>query len=66
MPLPRKPAYPFRNFHPSMEVIRTVVKLYLRHSLSLPNVDDLLLERGIELCLRRLGIAGIVRTVVHN
>jgi putative transposase len=50
MPRPRKPANPFRYFHSSPEVIRMVVMLYVRFPLSLRNVEDLLYERGIDLC----------------
>ncbi len=50
MPRPRKPASPFRYFHSSPEVIRLVVMLYVRFPLSLRNVEDLLYERGIDLC----------------
>lgn len=50
MPRPRKPASPFRYFHSSPEVIRLVVMLYVRFPLSLRNVEDLLFERGIDLC----------------
>jgi putative transposase len=45
-----KPASPFRYFHSSPEVIRMVVMLYVRYPLSLRNVEDLLFERGIDLC----------------
>ena len=47
---PLKPADPFRYFHSSPEVIRMVAMLYVRFSLSLRNVEDLLFERGIDLC----------------
>ncbi len=50
MPRPRTPASPFRYFHSSPEVIRLVVMLYVRFPLSLRNVEDLLFERGIDLC----------------
>ncbi len=50
MPRPRKPANPFRYFHSSPEVIRMVVMLYVRYPLSLRNVEDLLFERGIDIC----------------
>jgi len=50
MPRPRKPANPFRHFHSSPEVIRLVVMMYVRFPLSLRNVEDLLFERGIDLC----------------
>jgi transposase-like protein len=41
---------PFRYFHSSPEVIRLVVMMYIRFPLSLRNVEDLLFERGIDLC----------------
>ena len=41
---------PFRYFHSSPEVIRLVVMLYVRFPLSLRNVEDLLFERGIDIC----------------
>ena len=47
---PRKPASPFRYFNLSPEVIRLVVMMYVRFPLSLRNVEDLLFERGIDLC----------------
>ena len=50
MPRPRKPASPFRYFNSSPEVIRLVVLMYVRFPLSLRNVEDLLFERGIDVC----------------
>lgn len=50
MPRPRKPASPFRYFHSTPEVIRLVVLMYVRFPLSLRNVEDLLFERGIDIC----------------
>jgi len=41
---------PFRYFHSSPELIRQVVMLYIRFPLSLRNVEDLLFERGYDLC----------------
>jgi putative transposase len=41
---------PFRWFDSSPEVIRLVVLMYVRYPLSLRNVEDLLFERGIDLC----------------
>jgi transposase-like protein len=38
---------PFRYFHSSPDIIRIVVMLYVRHPLSLRNVEDLLFERGL-------------------
>ena len=50
MPRPRKTASPFRYFNSSPEVIRLVVMMYVRFPLSLRNVEDLLFERGIDIC----------------
>ena len=50
MPRPKKPASPFRYFNSSPEVIRLVVMMYIRFPLSLRNVEDLLFERGIDIC----------------
>jgi putative transposase len=50
MPRPRRPASPFRYFNSSPEVIRLVVMMYVRFPLSLRNVEDLLFERGIDIC----------------
>lgn len=50
MPRPRKPASPFRYFNSSPEIIRLVVMMYIRFPLSLRNVEDLLSERGIDIC----------------
>ena len=50
MPRRRKPPNPFRWFDSSPEVIRTVVMMYVRYPLSLRNVEDLLHQRGIEIC----------------
>ena len=45
-----KSASPFRYFNSSPEVIRLVVMMYVRFPLSLRNVEDLLFERGIDIC----------------
>ena len=50
MPRRRKPDDPFRWFDSSPEVIRLVVLMYVRFPLSLRNVEDLLQERGIDIC----------------
>jgi putative transposase len=50
MPRLRKPASSFRYFNSSPEVIRLVVMMYVRFPLSLRNVEDLLFERGIDVC----------------
>jgi len=41
---------PFRYFNSSPEVIRLVVMMYVKYPLSLRNVEDLLFERGIDVC----------------
>jgi len=41
---------PFRYFKTSPEVIRLVVMMYVRFPLSLRQVEDLLHERGIDIC----------------
>ena len=41
---------PFRYFNSSPEVIRLAVMMYIRHPLSLRQVEVLLFERGIEIC----------------
>jgi len=45
-----QPPSPFRCFDSSPEVIRLVVMMYIRFPLSLRNVEDLLFERGINIC----------------
>ena len=46
----KKPYDPFRWFDSSPEVIRLVVMMYVKFPLSLRNVEDLLHERGIDIC----------------
>jgi putative transposase len=41
---------PFRCFNRSPEVIRLTVMMYIRYPLSLRQVEDLLFERGIDIC----------------
>jgi putative transposase len=41
---------PFRYFNSSPEVIRLAVMLYVRYPLSLRQVEDILFERGIDIC----------------
>ena len=50
MPRRRKPASPFRCFNSSPEVIRLAVLMYVKYPLSFRNVEDLLHERGIDIC----------------
>ena len=40
----------FRYFKTSPEIIRLAVMMYVRFPLSLRNVEDLLHERGIDIC----------------
>ncbi len=42
--------HPFRYFNSSPEVIRLAVMMYIRYPLSLRQVEDLLFERGIDIC----------------
>ena len=44
------PPSPFRRFNSSPEVIRLVVMKHVRFPLSLRKVEDLLFERGIDIC----------------
>jgi putative transposase len=41
---------PFRYFNSSPEVIRLAVMMYIRYPLSLRQVEDLLFERGFDIC----------------
>ena len=41
---------PFRYFNSSPEVIRLTMLMYVRHPLSLRQVEELLAERGIDIC----------------
>ena len=41
---------PFRCFNSSSEIIRLTVMMYIRYRLSLRQVEDLLFERGIDIC----------------
>lgn len=41
---------PFRYFKISPEIIQLAVMMYVRFPLSLRNVEDLLHERGIDIC----------------
>ena len=50
MARPPRPKTPFYRFHSSPEIIRLVVLMYVKFPLSLRNVEDLLHERGIDLC----------------
>ena len=41
---------PFRYFNSSPEIIRLTVMMYVRYPLSLRQVEDILFERGIDIC----------------
>jgi len=41
---------PFRYFNSSPEVIRLTVMLYIRYPLSLRQIEDVVFERGIDIC----------------
>nr|WP_244970548.1 IS6 family transposase [Novosphingobium aerophilum] len=45
-----KPPSPFKGFSSSPEVILLVVLMYVRFPLSLRNVENLLFERGVDIC----------------
>ncbi len=48
--MPRGMINPFRYFKTSPEIIRLAVMMYVRFPLSLRQVEDLLHERGIDIC----------------
>ena len=50
MARPLKSRTPFYRFNSSPEIIRLVVMMYVKFPLSLRNVEDLLHERGIDVC----------------
>jgi len=50
MARPPRPKTPFYRFNSSPEIIRLVVMMDVKFPLSLRNVEDLLHERGIDLC----------------
>lgn len=54
VPRPPKPASPFRYFNSSPEVIRHVVTMYVRFPLPLRHIEDVLIDRGIDICTGRL------------
>ncbi len=41
---------PIRYFYSSPAVIRLAVMMYIRYPLSLRQVEDILFERGIDIC----------------
>jgi len=43
-------SYQYRYFNSSPEIIRLAIFMYIRYPLSLRHVEDLLFERGIDIC----------------
>jgi putative transposase len=70
MPRPCKPASPFRYFNSLPEVIRLMVLMYVRFPPSLRNVEDLLFERGIDICYetvrRQVGLPQVCSVKVRS
>ena len=56
VPWPPAMRNPFRYFNSSPEVIRLAVMMYIRYPLSLRQAEDLLFERGIDICHETLRI----------
>ncbi len=50
VPLPPAMRNPLRYFNDSPEVIRLAALMCIRYPLSLRQVEDLLFERGIDIC----------------
>ena len=57
---------PFRWFDSSPEVIRLVVMMYVRYPLSLRNVEDLLFERGIDICHETVRLANSTQSALQR
>lgn len=65
---------PFRYFNSSPEVIRLTVMMYVRFPLSLCQVEELLFERGIDIChetarfrdIKTLQTFTFVHASIHN
>jgi putative transposase len=49
---------PFRCFNSSPKIIRLTVMMYVRYPLSLRQVEDLLFERGIDICHETVRFGG--------
>jgi hypothetical protein len=56
---------PLRYFNSSPEVIRLTVMMYIRYPLSLRQVEDILFERGIDICHEPKGWRGWPRPGLH-
>ena len=57
---------PFRYFKTSREIIQLGVMIYVRFPLSLLNVEDLLHERGIEICHERVRLGRSFRHLLRS
>ena len=57
---------PFRYFNSSPEVIRLAVMMYVRYPLSLRNVEDLLFERGIDICHETVRLGTVSPNFSHS
>ncbi len=57
------PKNPFRYFNTSPEIIRLAVMMYVRFPLSLRSVEDLLPERGIDICYESVRPPTITSTI---
>lgn len=49
---------PFRYFKTLSEIIRLEVLMYVRYPLSLCQIEDILPERGIDVCYETNGLGG--------
>jgi putative transposase len=59
-PYPLPTDNPFKRFNSSPEIIRLAVMMYVRYPLSLRKLEDLLAERGIDICHKPYACGGIV------
>ena len=50
---------PFRYFKTSPEIIQLAVMMYVRFPLSLRNAEDLLHERGVDVCHESVRLWGV-------
>jgi putative transposase len=56
---------PFRYFNSSPEIIRLTVMMYVRYPLSLRQIEDLLFERGIDICHERSSAIATEKNFFH-
>ena len=57
---------PFKYFKTSPEVIRLAVMMYIRYPLSLRQGEDILFERGIDICHETVRCGGTVWAIVRS